>query len=135
MKRFQMLLLLLLIFFAGSVFISIDNNSHNVSSYKERPASHARGLYLPAGGYHALYGSLKRISGFVKKKASFRRGGSLTAASSCPVRMLPDSLPPGAFRKVQSSFSPDRQPLGFYDFHAPDLDHSPGRWKKAFSFV
>ena len=41
MKRFQMLLLLLLIFFAGLFFVSIDNNSHNASSYKERPASHA----------------------------------------------------------------------------------------------
>ena len=76
MKRFQMLLLLLLIFFAGLFFVSIDNNSHNASSYKERPASHAEG-YICQPAAITPYMEASSVYPGSQKKASFRRGGSL----------------------------------------------------------
>ncbi len=75
MKRFKMLLLLLLIFFAGLFFVSIDNNSHNISSYKEHPDTYTEG-YVCHPATITPYTKASSVYPGPQKKTSFRRGSS-----------------------------------------------------------
>ena len=75
MKSFKMLLLLLLIFFAGLFFVSIDNNSHNISSYKEHPDTYTEG-YVCHPATITPYTKASSVYPGPQKKTSFRRGSS-----------------------------------------------------------
>jgi len=133
MKRFKMLLLLLLIFFAGLFFVSIDNNSHNISSYKEHPDTYTEGYVCHPATITPYTKASSVYPG--PQKDFFQKRKFLYAAYACPARMLPNPFPPWPSCKIQASSATDWQPLCLYDFHASDLDHSPGRWKKALSFI
>ena len=80
MKRFKMLLLLLLIFFAGLFFVSIDNNSHNISSYKEHPDTYTEG-YVCHPATITPYTKASSVYPGPQKKTSFRRGSSFMPVS------------------------------------------------------